>query len=80
LEPSVYLLVGVWAIIMGAVAILRRRRSLEQGRGLANMFAKVGIRPAPDRAYELTIAWGGAAFIISGAGFIIAGIVMLVRC
>jgi hypothetical protein len=79
LNPSTYLAMGIVWIMMGALAILARKRSEEQSRGWRKLVQRIGIRPASDRAYELTAAWVGAGMIAGGLGFIIAGMILMSR-
>jgi hypothetical protein len=77
LDSGGYLLIGVLWVIFGTVAFVRRKGAVERSRSIWRLLRGLGIRPAPDRVYELTVAWGSVAAITAGLGAIIAGLVML---
>jgi hypothetical protein len=76
LDSSGYLVIGVLCVVFGTVAFVRRKGTVQRSRSIWALLERVGIRPAPNRVYELTVAWGSAAAIAAGLGCIIAGLIL----
>jgi len=77
LNATTWILVGALWILFGAIAALRWKGTAERSRPALRLFAKLGIRPASDRAYELAAAWAGAVAVLAGIVCIAVGLVMV---
>jgi hypothetical protein len=76
-ESGNFFATGVFCLVFGTLAISIRKHSVRTSRGPRAFLARIHFPMPSERVQEALQTLGGALFLLAGAGFIIAGLILV---